>query len=408
MHRDPAVAARGRPAAPLPRRHARHDGARRTRDRPRRSRGRRDHRCGEHRPAPAAEPRTARAAAPRWKSCSTRRWKSGAPCVYGSLIVVAGVPAGVHARRTDRIVLPAARTRVRAGHHRVAAGGAHDHAGAGAAAAAEGQATRAEAGASRARLKAALPPNAAERSSDGRWLPLVCSPDCWRSPPQDSVSRRGIPSGLPRVRLPDALGGEAWRLGRGDARASPNRPARNCWPSPAYGTSDRTSGAPKSQTKSLGRTSPSCGSASTPRSSTSATVAKVQSVVDGYPGLQRDLLTYLRERIKEVLTGASATIVVRIFGPDLDDAAREGARVRGALADVDGVADLQVQSAGARSADRRALRSGSRRAAWPDACRRAPRRDHARAGHQGRRVLRKPACLRRGRVAEPEGMRAQS
>ena len=40
-------------------------------------------------------------------------------------------------------------------------------------------------------------------------------------------------------------------------------------------------------------------------------------VVDGYPGLSRDLLTYLRERIKEVLTGASATIVVRIFGPDL-------------------------------------------------------------------------------------------
>lgn len=29
------------------------------------------------------------------------------------------------------------------------------------------------------------------------------------------------------------------------------------------------------------------------------TVAKIQSVVDGYPGLYRDLLTYLRERIKE-------------------------------------------------------------------------------------------------------------
>ena len=38
-----------------------------------------------------------------------------------------------------------------------------------------------------------------------------------------------------------------------------------------------------------------------------STVAPGSStVVDGYPGLQRDLLTYLRERIKEVLTGASA------------------------------------------------------------------------------------------------------
>ncbi|HVJ67197.1 MAG TPA: efflux RND transporter permease subunit, partial [Caulifigura sp.] len=49
------------------------------------------------------------------------------------------------------------------------------------------------------------------------------------------------------------------------------------------------------------------------------TVAKVQEIVDGYPGLYRDLLTYLSERIKEVLTGASGSIVVRIFGPNLDE-----------------------------------------------------------------------------------------
>ena len=54
--------------------------------------------------------------------------------------------------------------------------------------------------------------------------------------------------------------------------------------------------------------------------------AKIQEVVDGYPGLYRDLLTYLRERIKEVLTGASATIVVRIFGPGPRRAARQRRR----------------------------------------------------------------------------------
>ncbi|MGL4541951.1 MAG: efflux RND transporter permease subunit, partial [Polymorphobacter sp.] len=32
-----------------------------------------------------------------------------------------------------------------------------------------------------------------------------------------------------------------------------------------------------------------------------ATVARIQEIVDGYPGLYRDLLTYLRERIKEVV-----------------------------------------------------------------------------------------------------------
>ena len=46
---------------------------------------------------------------------------------------------------------------------------------------------------------------------------------------------------------------------------------------------------------------------------------KIQEAIDGYPGLYRDVLTYLRERIKEVLTGAGATIVVRIFGPEMEE-----------------------------------------------------------------------------------------
>ena len=44
-----------------------------------------------------------------------------------------------------------------------------------------------------------------------------------------------------------------------------------------------------------------------------ASVKKIQEAIDGYPGIYRDVLTYLRERIKEVLTGAGATIVVRIY-----------------------------------------------------------------------------------------------
>ena len=63
-----------------------------------------------------------------------------------------------------------------------------------------------------------------------------------------------------------------------------------------------------------------------------ATVSKIQSIVDGYPGLYRDLLTYLRERIKEVLTGASATIVVRVFGPELEQLQLQAQAVRAAIA----------------------------------------------------------------------------
>lgn len=75
-----------------------------------------------------------------------------------------------------------------------------------------------------------------------------------------------------------------------------------------------------------------------------ATIAQVQKTVDGYPGLQRDLLTYLRERVKEVLTGASATIVVRIFGPELNTLTSEAQKVAAVLGKVEGVADLKVQA----------------------------------------------------------------
>jgi CzcA family heavy metal efflux pump len=74
-----------------------------------------------------------------------------------------------------------------------------------------------------------------------------------------------------------------------------------------------------------------------------STVARVQEIVDGYPGLYRDLLTYLRERVKEVLTGAAATIVVRIFGPDLETLNAKAADVGKAIAGISGVADLKVQ-----------------------------------------------------------------
>jgi CzcA family heavy metal efflux pump len=75
-----------------------------------------------------------------------------------------------------------------------------------------------------------------------------------------------------------------------------------------------------------------------------ATVAKIQGIVDGYPGLYRDLLTYLRERIKEVLTGASATVVVRVYGADLERLKAQAQAVSAAIADVEGVVDLKVQA----------------------------------------------------------------
>jgi len=73
------------------------------------------------------------------------------------------------------------------------------------------------------------------------------------------------------------------------------------------------------------------------------TVAKIQEVVDGYPGLYRDVLTYLKERIKEVLTGGSAAIVVRIYGPELDVLRRKAQEAADVMEEIPGIADLQVE-----------------------------------------------------------------
>lgn len=73
------------------------------------------------------------------------------------------------------------------------------------------------------------------------------------------------------------------------------------------------------------------------------TVAKIQEIVDGYPGLYRDLLTYLTERIKEVLTGASGAIVVRIYGPNLETLREKAQEVAGVMRQVEGVTNLKVE-----------------------------------------------------------------
>jgi CzcA family heavy metal efflux pump len=73
------------------------------------------------------------------------------------------------------------------------------------------------------------------------------------------------------------------------------------------------------------------------------TVAKIQQVVDGYPGLYRDLLTYLKERIKEVLSGGSGAIVVRLFGPNLGTLRQKAAEIGAVMSNVAGVTNLQVE-----------------------------------------------------------------
>lgn len=72
------------------------------------------------------------------------------------------------------------------------------------------------------------------------------------------------------------------------------------------------------------------------------TLAAIQTVVDGYPGLQRDVQTYLKERTKEVLSSSSDSIIVRIFGDDLDVMRQKAEQIKELLAGIDGVIDEHV------------------------------------------------------------------
>jgi Cu/Ag efflux pump CusA len=69
------------------------------------------------------------------------------------------------------------------------------------------------------------------------------------------------------------------------------------------------------------------------------TLNSVQELVDGYPGLVRDVQTYLKERIREVLTGASDSVVIRIYGQDLHILRDKADEVLAAMETIPGVAD---------------------------------------------------------------------
>jgi Cu/Ag efflux pump CusA len=73
------------------------------------------------------------------------------------------------------------------------------------------------------------------------------------------------------------------------------------------------------------------------------TLSSVQELVDGYPGLVRDVQTYLKERIREVLTGASDAVVIRIYGQDLEVLREKAEEVLAAMEGIEGVTDLKKE-----------------------------------------------------------------
>jgi Cu/Ag efflux pump CusA len=66
---------------------------------------------------------------------------------------------------------------------------------------------------------------------------------------------------------------------------------------------------------------------------------RIHSVTNGYPGLFREVQTYLDERISEVLTGGKEPIIVRVYGEDLKTLRAKSDQILKLVESVPGVID---------------------------------------------------------------------
>lgn len=81
-----------------------------------------------------------------------------------------------------------------------------------------------------------------------------------------------------------------------------------------------------------------------PTADLSAVARRVNEVVDGYPGVFRDVQTYLQERMREVLSGGGGAVVVRLRGPDLDALRASAGELAHVLESTPGIAHARPEA----------------------------------------------------------------
>lgn len=74
------------------------------------------------------------------------------------------------------------------------------------------------------------------------------------------------------------------------------------------------------------------------------TQADIRDALARFPGLTFSIKPFLTERMEETLSGYTASVVVNLFGPELDRLDASAQEIAGILGQVPGAADVQVQS----------------------------------------------------------------
>ena len=70
---------------------------------------------------------------------------------------------------------------------------------------------------------------------------------------------------------------------------------------------------------------------------------QLRGIMEHYPGVQSEVVTFLGDRISESLSGETAQVAVKVFGNDLDALDSTGSKVAAILAKVHGIVDLQFK-----------------------------------------------------------------
>ncbi len=70
---------------------------------------------------------------------------------------------------------------------------------------------------------------------------------------------------------------------------------------------------------------------------------QLRAILEHYPGIQSEVVTFLGDRISESLSGETAQVAIKIFGDDLDALDRTANQVTAQLGKVKGIVDLQFK-----------------------------------------------------------------
>jgi len=74
------------------------------------------------------------------------------------------------------------------------------------------------------------------------------------------------------------------------------------------------------------------------------TQAAIRAVLQHYPSLRTEVLTFLGDRLSESLSGEAAPVTVNVFGADLDELDRVADEIAAVARTVPGASDVQVQA----------------------------------------------------------------